>query len=61
MSDLRKKGRPRTPGAAVVPTGLPVFDALERAGLVIVMRGKPATKPDPAGQARSRKKLSRPR
>lgn len=45
MLDRRKKGKPPGSRAGIVPEGLPVFDALERAGLVVVMGAKPRAKP----------------
>ncbi len=45
MLDRRKKGKPQKSRAGIVPDELPVFSALERAGLVVVMGEKPGTKP----------------
>lgn len=42
MLERRKKAKSRK---GIVPEELPVFDALERAGLVVVMGQKPGKKP----------------
>jgi hypothetical protein len=45
MLDRRKKSKPaRRP--QLVPTNLPVFDELERRGLVVVMSERGVKKPD---------------